>query len=1277
MGLTDTIKLILRVACWPSRGPLSKPRLISLAPNEVLDDNQHYVTLLEEQVGADYDNASNKNIALSGEYGTGKSSIIRRFLKNHENEAVVISFATLNSQKMAGKNAGEKNGEPAEGKKGEEKGKDGQVAVDSEELTLYADMYDAADRAEANGIQKEIVKQLMFREKSNALTHSKFSRVGPPSIWFRSAVFIAASVMCIVLFSLPVLSLNGSIQVALGSGWEWLGLISTIAMVLFVAVPIGYIAQRAASKFSIDKMGSGNVSVSFTDSKNYFDDYLDEIIYLFEKKKYTIVVFEDLDRFNNLLIFERLRALNTALNHAKNLKGRNIRFIYAVRDSLFDNEAVEDVAASRAKFFDIIIPVVPFLTFENSFKHFRDNLPKEDALRVGDGVLLIAAQHITDMRLIHDICNEYKVFAYRLDIANSTLGLKADNLFAMMVFKNKCPGEFSRLKDPTNLITEVIKKHTEEKKEKINNLQNTIDKLNYELRKAAVYDKKIKSYNESLQRFIKGISQDNTYYTHTLINNKNNEDDEDKSVNISSFGADFWMELQGAEDDDTFLKIRATSQYSSYPHVIEITKAMIQDYIGEVVSLNEFDKAEKDRMRHEVDAKKKLIKALNYSSIRQHLELEDREAASLDGNFSAFLGGDKSILSEFMRAGYIDDYYLQYYSTYRGDLSRDALHYRHEFIERGESDMIRNLADSDIKLLLTSLDVAQLSSPGMINVDIIDYLIRKNDKTALPTVILTLIEDHTVTEKFINEYEKSTKTELNMSKLIKQITSSGYLPIFDSLCQLDAATKKRKLDLLSSGIEGYSSEFDYTFSDETRGFILDNIGGIKPFSKSSESAPSEYISNAVNLLKTIGHRVDLRLLNNKIRAAVVKDGLYRITSDNMRIIVGKGNFSLDRIRFEASEGPIIYNYLLNNLDEYVDLIQSAKSKSHSLSGLANFEDILNDVYTKDSSKLTDILKLSDNSNCIIDDINKLHKEIWSYVINGDYMLVQPYLQNILDYYNAFSPEEDRSVDSSLADYLNEINGVVLLNKKYESYDETERNGLLRAVMESDAIKVRAKTNFVVAFFKDRSQTINIKFFDLQEGELYGELLNEGVLADTIESYQYISEQSWLTKEHYLANSAKARDYISKVTDIDDINNILTSEKIPRLTKSAVVGAYNLTLGELSDGAAVAYGEFVLRDELSVSPAIITSIAGKITSDMLVDMVNGLPSTTDRTAIKQIFVSSVNEQLRKISSSSRKRVSLEKNDRNTLLLERLKSLGIIRTYTQGWWRPDILSADIVE
>ncbi len=54
-----------------------------------------------------------------------------------------------------------------------------------------------------------------------------------------------------------------------------------------------------------------------SDSDSYFDRYLNEVLYLLDHVDADVVVFEDIDRYDKNLIFERLRESNTLANHIR------------------------------------------------------------------------------------------------------------------------------------------------------------------------------------------------------------------------------------------------------------------------------------------------------------------------------------------------------------------------------------------------------------------------------------------------------------------------------------------------------------------------------------------------------------------------------------------------------------------------------------------------------------------------------------------------------------------------------------------------------------------------------------------------------------------------------------------------------------------------------------------------------------------------------------------------------------------------------------------------
>src|SRR5690606_37628385 len=69
-----------------------------------------------------------------------------------------------------------------------------------------------------------------------------------------------------------------------------------------------------------------------------------------------------------------------------------------------------DVArTNRTKFFDLVIPVVPFITHQNA-RELIARVMRGIEHKVSNGLFDLAARHLTDMRLIKNVRNEFVIF---------------------------------------------------------------------------------------------------------------------------------------------------------------------------------------------------------------------------------------------------------------------------------------------------------------------------------------------------------------------------------------------------------------------------------------------------------------------------------------------------------------------------------------------------------------------------------------------------------------------------------------------------------------------------------------------------------------------------------------------------------------------------------------------------------------------------------------------------------------------------------------------------
>lgn len=91
----------------------------------------------------------------------------------------------------------------------------------------------------------------------------------------------------------------------LASPFGWV--LSVLCITVIACLGLYHLLNIQTNKNIFKKISvQGNEIEIFEDSQNsYFDKYLNEVLYLFENSKADVVVFEDIDRFENVQIFVR------------------------------------------------------------------------------------------------------------------------------------------------------------------------------------------------------------------------------------------------------------------------------------------------------------------------------------------------------------------------------------------------------------------------------------------------------------------------------------------------------------------------------------------------------------------------------------------------------------------------------------------------------------------------------------------------------------------------------------------------------------------------------------------------------------------------------------------------------------------------------------------------------------------------------------------------------------------------------------------------------------
>ncbi|TAK07255.1 MAG: ATP-binding protein, partial [Rhizorhabdus sp.] len=385
---------------------------VNLAPTDKADQSGIYSTALM-RAAKDPDVF---NIALTGPYGSGKSSIIKTFLKQYTK----TRFAKKRVLQIS-------------------------LAAFLPEADL------AGGHVSKQEIERSILQQMLYGADANDLPLSRFKRIQAPKFWspFVSLFIIAGSVSFWYLLQQRRAILDGSF-------FQPFDLTNWIRLGCFA---IGFtFVWRLLHQIYVKSFGFSLKSISFKDieiipeasrEESILNRHLDEIIYFFQSTKYDLVVIEDLDRFNNPDIFVTLREINSLVNANVGVR-RHIRFLYALRDNMFSN-------TDRTKFFEFIVPVIPIINSSNSIDKV---LEQGERLSLGtrlDGQFLKeVSRYLNDMRLIRNIFNEYAIYIKNLEADEENV-LNPNKLLAILIYKNVLPSDFEELHREKGKLSYILR----------------------------------------------------------------------------------------------------------------------------------------------------------------------------------------------------------------------------------------------------------------------------------------------------------------------------------------------------------------------------------------------------------------------------------------------------------------------------------------------------------------------------------------------------------------------------------------------------------------------------------------------------------------------------------------------------------------------------------------------------------------------------------------------------------------------------------------------------
>lgn len=436
------------------------------------------LSIYEDALDFVFKNDDIKNIAISGAYSAGKSSILETYKKiKVETTFIHVSLAHFES---------------------------------SDEEKTFSEVPKENDSVgpKENNLEGKILNQLIHQidiEKI-PLTNFKVTRnLDSKEIKIRTVktLIFMLLISYVTLFSTwksfvdsisldwvkNILSITTNVEFRLVIG---------IVLIVSVGLSLYSIIKALGSKNILKKVSfHGNEIEFFQGSDNsYFDKYLNEVLYLFENIEADVIVFEDMDRYNANQIFQKLREVNNLINQSRKKNKKTLRFFYLLRDDVFSSK-------DRTKFFDYIIPVVPVIDSSNSYNQFIQHFKSGGIFELFEASFLQEVSlYVDDMRMLKNVYNEFLIYNKQIN----TTEQNHNKLLALIIYKNIFPRDFSDLQLNKGFVNMLFANKDALMQQEISEIDSEIELLREKIERANSEhlrnDREVDTiYNPKIQNF--------------------------------------------------------------------------------------------------------------------------------------------------------------------------------------------------------------------------------------------------------------------------------------------------------------------------------------------------------------------------------------------------------------------------------------------------------------------------------------------------------------------------------------------------------------------------------------------------------------------------------------------------------------------------------------------------------------------------------------------------------------------------------------------------------
>jgi dephospho-CoA kinase len=1179
------------------------------------------------------------NIALTGGYGSGKSTILKTFQYWNKNDYnfLNISLAAFNQTKTK-ENFKElfdlkiKNGKSEKEAEKEIVNEFKETIINNEELERQLEI--------------SILQQIVYKVKPSNLPESRFKRIINIPNWKLWGLiplsFIVWIGSIILLFKYDFLDyINPKTWTFRMREFE----LSPFLIFLIAFLGIGYFSKLVVELFTnstINKVNlKGEIEIGEKSNKSILNEHYDEILYYFEKNPFNVVVIEDLDRFENTNIFTKLRELNILLNNADTLKNKEeykkfgIKFLYAVGDDLFDDKK------ERVKFFEYIIPVIPFINSTNAEEQLK-TLIKESDLE-GNIFTNEFISDITtfiddiDMRLLVNIFHEFVI--YRNVLGPYIIKGSEAELFAMITYKNIDPEDFNKLNNKEGKLYNLI-----------NNKKSYITKLVKE--KADLITEKNNEIENLEKENINNLEELKSIYLFKIF----------KEIPIADT---MYINSQQREigellENSLFEEIRKTKNFKYYRnnYGFENSNLSFEDIENEVNPDYTFEERKsliENKRNDRVEILKKGIEKLK----KEKNEIENWDLTQIfrEVDINQYLSefSNNGLLRNLVLEGYINENYNDYISLFHEvsltvDDKKFEKSVKASFNESFEYKLTHRETIAD------KLELKWFSRDSILNFDLLDFLGDEYYKYSqkYDAFIQLLSNEKQRSIEFIDGYIER-KNVLN--RFIEKITIKwgGFWEYVFNKSTYDDNKKYYifEIIILNLNLEKLIEVQSGRLIKKT---IEDNIQYLYNYDKNSGSFYFEAQIERLFLMLNIKIiKLEKPIENVKyLFELIYKKGNYKITNENILLLLNEFSEEFDNLSFETSNYSAIQHskceplikYINEEIDTYIENVY-LKLENNVIEDEESLKLLLNN--DKLDSKLK--LKIIEKVETKISDLSSINDiEVKKHLLIEN--KVVPKWDNVISYYK----ESENKIDDSLVKYLNfeNVNSTLSKNKLVRENKDFE----ISLMLCNELTDVNYDKFLNSCYFGWNK----LNFEDVDFNKVV--FLTNKVLNTTKDNYDILREN--FKNNHIKLLEKNFTEILVKFEDFEvdgnDILLILKSEKINIVNKFDFITKIDETIIGSNKEIAKIIGEIILQKSktidltIDIKKIILNSLVSIESKVKFVTLYNESLGTSELIELVKNISWSYGELFKK-----QHKPTFKANNYNNVLLGILKSKGLIKNF----------------